>query len=99
MADNGDEDGDGALDDDDEILKDLNHEKIAAFLETTIEPRELSFYLIRVYLQYCIYIWNDNSPKLNNLLIDVYKYFIENICKYLSEFKLIDQTEFLDFCL
>lgn len=65
-------------DDDDETLKELNHETVYRFLEESIEPKELSSHLVRIYLQYCIYVWNDKSTNLNNSLIDIYKEFLEN---------------------
>ena len=87
---NDDQTDDMTLDDDDDTLKELNHEQIVTFLQQQIEPPELSAYLVRVYLQYCIYIWNDTSAILNNLLIDMYKFFVEKIASVINLFMLID---------
>lgn len=65
-------------DDDDERLKALDHEQVCKFLSEQIEPKSLSINLVRKYLQYCIFVWNDKNPHLNNLLIDSYVSFIEN---------------------
>lgn len=64
---------------DDDPLKELNHEQVVGFFEQSIEPKELSSYLIRTYLQYCVYIWADKSANLSNLLIDVYKRYVESL--------------------
>ena len=64
---------------DDETLKALNRERICDFLQERIEPKELSTNLVRIYLQYCVFIWSDVNPNLNNLLIDTYKAFIEKL--------------------
>ena len=66
------------IDDDDEFLKDLNHSEVLEFLNDQIEPKELSVYLVKLYLQYCVYIWNDKEPKINNKLIDVYQDFVDH---------------------
>ena len=64
---------------DDETLKALNRERICDFLQERIEPKELSTNLVRIYLQYCVFIWSDVNHNLNNLLIDTYKAFIEKL--------------------
>lgn len=61
---------------DDESLKELDHEQVVRFFES-IEPKELSTYLVRSYLQYCVYLWFDKNASLSNLLIDIYKSYIE----------------------
>ncbi|CAF0790190.1 unnamed protein product [Brachionus calyciflorus] len=65
------------IDDDDDFLKEHDHTAIFKFFDEQIEPKELSSFLVRIYLQYCIYVWNVKSSSLNNNLIDVYKDFIE----------------------
>lgn len=65
------------VDDDDEFLKDLNHSQILEFLDEQIEPKELSVYLVKIYLQYCVYVWKDREPKLNNKLVDIYQAFVD----------------------
>lgn len=64
-------------DDDDERLKALDHVQVCKFLREQIEPESLSIHLVRNYLQYCIFVWNDKTADLNNQLIDTYIYFIE----------------------
>jgi hypothetical protein len=66
------------FEEDDDSTKTLNHEMVAKFLNETIEPKDLSANLVRIYLQYCIYIWDERKTSLNNLLIDIYRAFIEN---------------------
>lgn len=68
---------------DDDSLKELNHEQVVHFFESVIESRELSMYLVRVYLQYCVYLWSEKSANLSNRLIDVYKSYIEELHKNL----------------
>jgi hypothetical protein len=63
---------------DDESVKELDREKVIKFFQESIEPSELSFYLIRLYLQYCVFLWNETNSTLNNLLLDIYKRFIES---------------------
>ncbi|RMZ99504.1 vam6 Vps39 isoform X2 [Brachionus plicatilis] len=66
------------IDDDDEFLKDLNHAEVVAFLDEQIEPRELSAYLVKVYLQYCVYVWKDREARINNKLVDIYQAFVDH---------------------
>lgn len=79
----------GVVEEEDETIKELDHKQVVQYLLDSIQPKELSQYLVRVYLQYCIYIWNESSAELNNLLIDTYKYFIENIVNLTSLFLTI----------
>lgn len=62
---------------DDDVTKSLDHLAVYTFLADKIEQKELSMNLVRLYLQYCIYIWNDKNFNLNNSLIEVYISFIE----------------------
>jgi Vam6/Vps39-like protein vacuolar protein sorting-associated protein 39 len=64
--------------DEDEILKTLDHVAVCNFLKEQIEPKKLSANLVRIYLQHCIFVWNDKNPDLNNMLIDTYITFIES---------------------
>lgn len=71
--------------DDDDTLKALNREHVCNFLQEKItDSKESSINLIRIYLQFCVYIWNDSNPYLNNLLIDTYKSFIEKLSTSIS---------------
>ncbi len=65
-------------DEDDERLRALDHQAVCSFLSENIEPDSLSIDLVRIYLQYCIFVWCDKNESLNNLLIDSYIRFIEN---------------------
>ena len=40
---------------------------------------------MRLYLQYCVFVWMNKSSTLNNLLIDSYMAFIENSKRNESE--------------
>jgi len=71
--------------DDDDTLKALNRELVCNFLQQKIiDSKESSINLVRIYLQFCVYIWNDANPNLNNLLIDTYKSFIEKLSTSIS---------------
>lgn len=70
---------------DEDTLKALNRELVCIFLQEKItDSKEASINLIRIYLQFCVYIWNDTNPYLNNLLIDTYKSFIEKLSTSIS---------------
>ncbi len=64
-------------DDDEEEFKLLDHEQVCKYLSEQIEPKSLSINLARIYVQYCIFVWADKNPKLNNILIDFYVLLIE----------------------
>ena len=64
-------------DDDEEEFKLLDHELVCKYLSEQIEPKSLSINLARIYVQYCIFVWADKNPKLNNILIDFYVLLIE----------------------
>lgn len=60
-------------DEDDQILRELNRERICEFLQKQIEPKELGSDLLFKYVEYCVYVWQDASENINNLLIQIYK--------------------------
>ena len=66
-------------DEDDQILRELNREKVCEFLHKQIEPKELGFSLLFKYVEYCVYVWQDKSEYINNLLIQIYKENIQRI--------------------
>lgn len=74
---------------DDDSLKELDHELVVKFFQESIEPKELSALLIRMYLQYCIFLWTDKKPHLSNLLIDIYKQFVEVFYKNIPRSDLL----------
>ncbi len=64
--------------DDDDTVKALNHKLVCQFFTEQIENKHVSVYFLRIYLQYCLYIWNDTDSYLNNLLVDTYKSLMED---------------------
>lgn len=68
-------------DEHDQILRQLDRERVCKFFQTQIEPSELGFNLLFKYLEYCVYVWYDKSEYINNLLIQVYK---ERLDSYLE---------------
>ena len=46
--------------------------------------------MVRIYLQYCIFVWNDKSSTLNNRLIDSYTTFIENSKQTNTDYKQLE---------
>ena len=66
------------IDEYEEIQKSLDHETVCRFLSQEIQPTSLSVNLVRIYLQHCIFVWNDTNANLNNMLIDTYISFIES---------------------
>jgi hypothetical protein len=64
-------------DEDDQILCELNREKVCEFLQKQIEPKELGFNLLFKYVEYCVYVWKDKTEFINNLLIQIYKESLE----------------------
>lgn len=73
---------------DDDTAKSLNHTEVMKFFQESIQPAELGVYLTRIYLQYCIFVWNDHGAILNDALIEFYLKFIENesLLKYVVGF-------------
>jgi Vam6/Vps39-like protein vacuolar protein sorting-associated protein 39 len=67
-------------------LKLLDREQVSKYLK--------SFNLDRLYLQYCIFVWNDSSLKLNNILIDLYLIDSENFREILIYF--LSETNYYD---
>ena len=60
-------------DEEDQILRELNREKVCEFFQKQIEPKEHGLNLLFKYVEYCVYIWKDKSEFINNFLIQIYK--------------------------
>jgi Vam6/Vps39-like protein vacuolar protein sorting-associated protein 39 len=76
------------------IEDDYDYDNIKLLDRSQVSEYLKNFNLDRLYLQYCIFVWNDSSLKLNNTLIDLYLIDIKNLREILIYF--LTETNYYD---
>jgi hypothetical protein len=84
-------------DEEDQILRELNREKVCEFFQKQIEPKEHGLNLLFKYVEYCVYIWKDKSEFINNFLIQIYKDSLAQIEDSTSEAYKVLKEKLLKF--